>query len=453
MINKSSRPLLGLFDLTMIVVSLVIGMGIFRTPHDVAKASGNSWIFFAVWIFGGIVALFGALTFAEIGSRYPVTGGFYKIFSYCYHPAIAFMINCIILISNAASVSAVALIGAGYLQGIMPEQYQHDLFRQGVALGAVILFFFVNYLGFKMSVRTQNFLMLTKIAILLFVCIGIFMPGTQDSQAAVAESTAASWIDYVRAFGVALIAVSFTYGGYQQTINFGGEVANPQRIIPRAIFMGIAIIVGLYLLTNFSYFRVLGLDGIQLSKNDLAARHAEHMFGGYAYQIMSFLLFFSVLGYVNIGLMSNPRAMYAMAEEKVLPKALMKTNQRQVLTVSLPIFAALAVLTLIFSNEFDQILDRVIFLDSIGLATAVGSVFILRRKTKHLDESGAKIYKMKWYPFMPLVYIAAYLFVSVSIVIKDPNAGLLGLGLLLGFFVIYLFARRNRNNAGTVSDN
>jgi APA family basic amino acid/polyamine antiporter len=245
-------------------------------------------------------------------------------------------------------------------------------------------------------------------------------------------------------FGVALIAVSFSYGGYQQTINFGGEVANPQRTIPRAIFFGIAIIVGFYLLVNLSYFRVLGLDGIQLGKNDLAARHAQQMFGGLAYQVMGFLLFFSVLGYVNIGLMSNPRVMYAMAEDKVLPAALMKMNQRQVLTVSLPIFAAVAVITLVFSREFEKILDRVIFLDSIGLATAVGSIFILRRKTRHLDESGAKIYKMKWYPFMPIVYIMAYLFVSVSIVIKDPGAGALGAGLLAFFYLMYRLGRRGK---------
>jgi APA family basic amino acid/polyamine antiporter len=446
--ENAARPLLSLFDLTMIVVSLVIGMGIFRTPHDVAHAAGNPAIFFAAWIFGGIVALFGALTFAEIGSRYPVTGGFYKIYSYCYHPAIAFMINCIILISNAASVSAVALIGAGYLQGIMPVEYQGQYFKQGVALGAVIVFFFVNYLGFKMSVRTQNFLMMAKMGILAFICIGAFTGGGDASAVEVQSSGAAmTTMDYIRAFGVAMIAVSFSFGGYQQTINFGGEVKNPQRIIPKAIFMGIAIIVGFYLLVNFSYFRVLGFDGIQLSKNDLAARHAQQMVGGYAYHVMSFLLFFSVLGYVNIGLMSNPRAMYAMAEDKVLPKSLMRMNQKQVLTVSLPIFAAIAVLTLVFSNEFEKILDRVIFLDSIGLATAVGSIFVLRRKTKHLDDSGAAIYKMKWYPFMPLVYIAAYLFVSVSILIKDPGAGLIGAALLAIFFVIYLFTRyRNQQS-------
>lgn len=446
MIKHSNRPLLSLFDLTMIVVSLVIGMGIFRTPHDVAHAAGSPAVFFSAWIFGGIIALFGALTFAEIGSRYPVTGGFYKIYSYCYHPAIAFMINCIILMSNAASVSAVALIGAGYLQGLMPG-YEGETVRQVVALLAVIVFFFVNYLGFKMSVRTQNFLMMAKIGILLFICMGIFSVGSGTVGPTVqAPASELDFMDFVRNFGVALIAVSFSYGGYQQTINFGGEVGNPQRTIPRAIFFGIAIIVGFYLLVNFSFYRVLGFEGIQLSKNDLAARHAQHMLGDYAYQVMSFLLFFSVLGYVNIGLMSNPRAMYAMAEDKVLPKALMKMNNRQVLTVSLPIFAAVAVLTLVFSKEFEKILDRVIFLDSIGLATAVGSIFILRKKTRHLDEQHAPIYKMKWYPFMPIVYILAYGFVSVSIVIKDPFAGLLGAGLLGMFFIFYLIGkRRNRD--------
>src|SRR5215217_8143682 len=103
---------LNLFDFTMIMVSLVIGMGIFRTPANVAKASPDSFLFFAAWIAGGLVALCGALTYAEIGSRFPVTGGYYKVFAECYHPSIAFSINCIILISNAASMSGVALVGS-----------------------------------------------------------------------------------------------------------------------------------------------------------------------------------------------------------------------------------------------------------------------------------------------------------------------------------------------------
>ena len=438
------RTTLKLFDLTVIVVSLVIGMGIFRSSYDVAREAHSPLVFFSAWIFGGIIALFGALTFAEIGSRYPVTGGFYKVFSYCYHPALAFMINCIIIISNAASVSAVALIGSGYLLGILPGDYQTETVKQVVALVAVIAFFFLNYLGFRMSVKTQNVLMVIKIAIILFVCFGIFFAPAPAvvSTMIPSASTPDFWLN-VKAFSAAMIAVSFTYGGYQQTINFGGEVANPQRIIPKAIFIGITIIVSLYLLTNYAYYHVLGFEGIQLSKNDLAARHMQAMFGGYAYQVMSALLFFCVLAYVNIGLMSNPRAMYAMADDGVLPAALKRQNDRQVLTVSLPIFAGFSVLTLFFADDFDKILSYVIFLDSIGLATAVGSVFILRKKTKHLDESNAPIYKLKWYPWMPIIYILAYAFVSISIMIKDLQAAAVGLAMFAAFYPLYLISRRN----------
>ena len=111
----ASKSKLNIFDFTMIMVSFVIGMGIFRTPVNVAAASPTPAIFYAAWIFGGLIALCGALTYAEIGSRYPVTGGYYKVFSYAYHPSIAFAVNCIILISNAASLAGVALIGAEYI--------------------------------------------------------------------------------------------------------------------------------------------------------------------------------------------------------------------------------------------------------------------------------------------------------------------------------------------------
>src|ERR1700741_4694569 len=110
---------LGLFDFTMIVVSLVIGMGIFRTPANVAATSPTTLIFFIAWIVGGLVALCGSLTYAEIGSRLPVMGGYYKVISYAYHPSVAFAINCIILVSNAASSAAVALVGSEYITGVL----------------------------------------------------------------------------------------------------------------------------------------------------------------------------------------------------------------------------------------------------------------------------------------------------------------------------------------------
>src|SRR5450432_1181606 len=139
----TAKNKLGLFDFTMIVVSLVIGMGIFRTPANVAAASPTPLIFFIAWIAGGLVALCGALTYAEIGSRLPVTGGYYKVFSYAYHPSIAFAINCVILVSNAASGAAIALVGSEYITAVIIPPTRDAGYVQAIhiiiALTAIII--------------------------------------------------------------------------------------------------------------------------------------------------------------------------------------------------------------------------------------------------------------------------------------------------------------------------
>src|ERR1043165_10257798 len=150
---KSNK--LELFPVTMIVIGLVIGMGIFRTAKDAASAAMNPTIYFAAWIAGGLIALCGALTYAEIGSRYPVTGGYYKIFSYAYHPSLAFALNCIILVSNAASLSGVALIGSDYISPLIFGPAVAVLTKSFVAMDAIIIFYGVNLMGLRMSSKTQ----------------------------------------------------------------------------------------------------------------------------------------------------------------------------------------------------------------------------------------------------------------------------------------------------------
>ncbi len=169
---------LGVFDCTMIVVSLVIGMGIFRTPVNVAQHVPDNFLFFFTWIAGGLIALCGALTYAEIGSRLPVTGGYYKIFSYGYHPSIAFAINCIILISNAASLAGVALIGAEYISGVLfPNIIEADALQMreiAIALFSILVFYGVNLLGLKMSARAQNVLTIIKISLIVLLVTPLF---------------------------------------------------------------------------------------------------------------------------------------------------------------------------------------------------------------------------------------------------------------------------------------
>lgn len=225
---------LGLFSLTMIVIGLVIGMGIFRTSKDAAQAALTPELFFGAWIVGGLVAFCGALTYAEIGSRYPVTGGYYKIFSYAYHPSIAFAINCIILISNAASLSGVALIGSEYITPIILPGAS-SFVQSLVAMAAIILFYGVNLMGLRMSSQTQNVLMLIKIAMLVVLIAALFFPVLYNTAPQpVPDLDTVSFGTILLSFGVALKATSFTYGGYQQTINFGDEIERPQRNIPGA---------------------------------------------------------------------------------------------------------------------------------------------------------------------------------------------------------------------------
>ena len=426
---------LSLFDITMIVISLVIGMGIFRTAKDAAASSSSPVYYFGVWILGGLIALCGALTYAEIGSRYPITGGYYKIFAVCYHPSLAFGINCIILISNAASLSGVALIGSEYIAPLIlknPSSFNEAM----IAVTAIILFYGVNLMGLRMSSKTQNVLMIIKMSMILVLIAALFFPHLYNANPEViTAATNLPSASNLLMFGVALKAASFTYGGYQQTINFGEEVQNPQRNLPRGIIAGIFIIIALYLSVNYSYYKIIGFNELKNTKG-IAAIVAEKMFGESGKYGFSILLFLAVLAYVNVLLLSNPRVMYAMSLDGILPKAFKKKDEkRDVLTTSLTVFAAICVIVLFFADRFDQILSFTIFLDSIGMATSAGAIFILRRRTKHLDNTG--IYKMKLYPLLPILFIIAYVFVGTVIAITNPEYAITGLSVLAAFIVLY----------------
>ncbi len=422
----------------MIVVGLVIGMGIFRTAATAANAAITPGIFFSAWVAGGIIALCGALTYAEIGSRFPVIGGYYKIFAACYHPSVAFAINCIILISNAASMAGVALIGSEYLSEVIFATDPPPLMKAGIGMAAIASFYSVNLLGLRMSSKTQNVLMIIKIGMIMLLISSIFL--VNHPPEAVAAVSAYTWSDYVKSFGVALVGVSFTYGGYQQTINFGGEVHNSTRTIPRGISIGILIIIVLYLAVSYAYYHAIGFDQLKTSKG-IAALVAEQLFGPNGQLVFSVLLFLAVLAYVNVLLLSNPRVMFAMSEDGILPAAFKKRDEkRDVLTVSLTAFAAIGIVVLFFAETFDRILGFTIFLDSIGMATSAATIFILRKRTRHLDGTG--IYQMKLYPWLPLIFIAAYVFVGISIWINTPELAWTGLAVFALFLLIYFFITR-----------
>ncbi len=437
---------LNFFSLTMIVVGFVIGMGIFRTAATSAKDAIAPSVYFSAWFIGGLVALCGALTYAEIGSRYPVTGGYYKVFAKAYHPSVAFAINCLILVSNAASLSGVALIGSGYLLKLFPGNFT-DIDKALVSCAAIIGFYVINLGGLKMSSKTQNVLMLIKIAMVLLLIAALFFPdkyAANDAVETTVQHASTSWRDWIKSLGVSLIAVSFTYGGYQQTINFGSEVKDPAKNIPKGIFVGIVIIIILYLLVNLSYYNLIGFNRMKGEK-EIAYVVIDKIFGTTGATVFSAFLFLGVLAYVNGLLLSNPRVMFAMGEDGSLPKIFATQNKKTaVFTLSLTVFAAMCIIILFFSQQFEKILTFTIFLDCFGMVLSSATIFWFRKKAKHLDGTG--IYKMKFYPLLPLIFMAAYVFVGISIAIEDPSAALTGMAVLSVFILMYFILHRKKKS-------
>jgi len=444
----SIKPRLNRFDLTMIVISLVIGMGIFANPSEVAVRAGSTWIFFGAWIFGGLVTLCGALTFAEIGARYPAAGGFYKVFSYCYHPAFAFMINWVLIISNAASVAVVAIIGANYINPVLlPANMQTALWVKIVALASVLILYLLAFFGIKVSARTQNLLTLFKVLAIAVLCTAVFMH--DDSHVVVIGIPHTGSL--ITALGLSLVPIFFTYGGYQQTINFGGDIIEPKTNIPKGIRVGIAVVILLYLSINFAYYKILGLGGLQQTTT-LAATMAGVIFGSIGSKIASILMFASVLAYINVNVMANPRVYYAMSEDGILPYIFRKVNPKtQVQEFGVSFFVLSILVILFFADSFRKMLDYVMFFDTIGLSLAALSIFILRKKTKQMDGTG--IYTIKWFPWVPIIFILSYWFVTINIFVNNPFAAVICLSTFAIGLVIYYASTYKKRKANENENN
>jgi APA family basic amino acid/polyamine antiporter len=396
-------------------------------------------VLFAAWLVGAVISLFGALTFAEIGSRYPVAGGFYKIFSHCYHPAFAFMVNWMTVISNAGSTAIVAIIGAEYINPILFPNMDHDLAIKVTTIGAILILYALNMAGIKMSARTLNVLMIVKIILILAMIGAIFLPApTARIVPPTIELSGGEWLG---AFWLCFVPVFFTYGGYQQTMNFGSDVPNANRTMPRGIFFGIAIILVLYLLLNFSYYKVLGFEGLQ-SSDALVSDMAASLLGSHAATILAIIMFFSVMAYVNASIMSNPRVYYAMAEEKVLPPIFKKVNERtQVQEFGTTFFVAFMIITLFITSSFTKVLNYVMFFDSIALVSAASAVFVLRYRAKK-EGDRQDVYKMKFYPWMPALFVITYALVNLSILVANPFASLMGALLFASGWPLYYFLKK-----------
>lgn len=421
----------------MMVISFIIGVGIFFTPSTIAAKAGTPFIFYASWVVGGFASICGALTFAEIGARLPAAGGYYRIFSHCYHPAFAFMANLVLVVINAGSAVVVAIVGAEYIKPvIIPAAWQDTVSITAITFTILTILFALNYAGIKMGARIQNLLSGLKIGMVLLLCLAVFGNKNIVNSSVIIHQSFGSGL---AALGLCLVPVFFSCGGYQNTINMGADIKNPQRNIPLAIFGGMFIVITLYLLINIAYVQVIGFENLK-SKQLLASELAQSFFGDAGFKVTSVIVFVSVLGFLNASFMSNPRIFYAMAEDKIIPDIFKKVNAKtQTQAFGISLFFVIILLTLFFVKNKDQLLNYIIFIDNLALVFATLTVFILRKRMK---ETGYTGYRIRLFPLIPVIFIVLLVYVCVNIVISHETEALTGICIFLGAFPLYLLLKK-----------
>jgi APA family basic amino acid/polyamine antiporter len=429
---------LGLFSGTMAVIGGIIGGGIFRTPAAVAERVGSGGMILAVWIAGGVVALAGALCFGELGQRRPRAGGGYVYLRETWGPLPAFLYGwALLLVIASGAIAAIAVTFADYTLALTGLSRR---FALPLAVAAIVFVSGVNYFGVRPGAVLQNLftrLKLLALAVLVIAGLAAGLPPTGPAPPAAPS-----------AFGAALVPVLFTYGGWQQTNFLAEEMVNPERDLPRALLLGVAVVIATYLLANLAYLEVLGPAGLAASTAPAAdaMRRAIGPAGG---TLISAGVAVSTFGFLNLVVLVTPRVFQAMAADRLFFPWLARLHPVHRTPAAAIGLQALWASALALSGSFSQLVDYVAFADWVFFGLTVAGLFVYRRRDRAAGTpSGA--FRVPGYPWTPALFVAASIFVVVSSVMATPRNALIGTGLLaLGVPVFWYWSRQRRRPAGS----
>jgi APA family basic amino acid/polyamine antiporter len=411
---------LGLFSGIMAVVGGIVGGGIFRTPAAVAERVGSSELILAVWMVGGAVAVAGAFCFGELGQRRPRAGGGYVYLRETWGPLPAFLYGwALLLVIASGAIAAIAVTFADYTLALtgLPRPLALPL-----AIGAIVLVSGVNYLGVRPGATLQNvFTLLKLVALAALVGAGLLagLPPTVPSPPAAPT-----------ALGAALVPVLFTYGGWQQTNFIAEEMVNPERDLPRALLLGVAIVVATYLLANLAYLQVLGPSGLAASTAP-AADAMRQVLGPWGGSLISAGIAISTFGFLNLVVLVTPRVFQAMAADGVFFPRLARLHPVHRTPSAAIVLQGTWASALVLSGSFSQLVDYVAFADWVFFGLTVAGLFVYRARDRAagtVDPPGA--FRVPGYPWTPAAFVAAAIFVVVSSVLAAPRNALVGTGLL-----------------------
>lgn len=429
---------LGFWDIIGIIVGGVIGSGIFIVPASVAAGVESPLLILAVWIVGGVLCFFGALSFSELGAAYPQAGGMYIFLREAYGPLIGFLFGWTLFL--VIDSGAIATLAVAFSTKYLPYFVQlPPLVTKAVAIALITFLVAVNYIGVRWGANLQNLLTLIKFGGLVAVC-GIVFIFAKGSTAHFYSPSAGSFsMNLLGKFGVALVATLWAYKGWESSTFSLGEIKKPEKNLPAGLFVGTLIIIAIYLIANLAY--LYAFPSSEIAKSDrIAADVMNFAIGPVGASIIALVILFSITGAANQNILCSPRVYFAMARDGLFFKKIDKIHPR-FLTPHFSIVAIgmwSAVLSL--SGTFEQLFTYVIFGQWIFFGLTVLAVIILRKKKPDL----ARPYKTWGFPVTPIIFVLSAVFISINSLVNQFWNAFYGLVIILLGIPAYLYWNRKR---------
>jgi APA family basic amino acid/polyamine antiporter len=431
--QRTLRREIGPFDATMLVMGGIVGSGIFMNPYVVARQVGTPALILAAWAFGGLVALAGALVYAELASLRPAVGGQYAYLREIYGARVAFLYGWVLLlVVQSGGMAAVAVTLARYLGELVPPE-------AATAVLALAVLTAVNCLGVRSGNRVQSLLMVLKTAAIAgLVAVGVVAFGSERAALRPVLDRPPSFA-LMAAFGAALVPVLFAYGGWQTSGFVMGELKRPARDMPRALVLGVAGVVVLYLSVNVVCLRALGAPGLAASTAP-ATDVMRLALGDRGARLIAAGIVISTLGFLAQGILTAPRVYYAMARDGVFfapVGRLHPVTRVPVLAIALQgLFAGV----IAASGRYEQILNYVVSVDFIAMGLTGAALFVYRRR----GEAGS--FRTPGHPWTTVFFVLSCWLVVAATVNRYPRDSAIGLAILaLGLPVYGLWASPRRS--------
>lgn len=417
----------------MMVVGGVIGSGIFLNPAVVAERVGTAGGTMAVWVGGAVVALMGAFVFAELGQRRPAAGGGYAYLREAFGPMAGFLYAWgLLLIIATGAIAAVAMTFASYA---VPLLGWADSARQPLAGAAIALLTLVNILGVRPGAWTQNIFTILKLAAIAALVVAAFIGSAPVHVASVVATTDAG--NPIVVFGAALVPVLFAFGGWQQTNFVAEEMIDAERNLPRALVLGVLVVVAAYLLVNLAYLRALGVDGLAASDAPAAETMAA-VAGESGRRLIAAGIVASTFGFLNLVILVSPRVYQAMARDGLFFNRFAQLHPKWRTPVSALLMQGVWAVVLLLSGSYGDLLDYVVFADWIFFGLTAATLFVFRRR----DAGTTSGFRVPLHPWTTLAFIAAAAYVVMGSVVSNPDNALRGSALLALGIPVFLYWRR-----------